>query len=395
MNVLVSVDALFYRTRDGEVWSKTIYSYLFWKRYLDVFENVHIIARVKDAEYNEVREFLKCSGDNVTFIALPFVQGTKDPLKYIFSIPMSFFIGRKASREVNCAIVRLPSIYGFAVLSAFKLRRKPFAIEIVVNPQNLQVMNFIMRKIVTYLLKRNALLANGVSYVTKESLQKDFPSRARKYGESDRYFEAYYSSIDLMDSYFSESRDYMDHADAYSLIHTSNQMNDYTKGQKTVIKTVKLLADRGHDVYVTFLGDGILKEEYKQYANQLGISDRVVFAGLLSSPDKVRNELLKSDIFIFPTLGEGLPRSVIEAMAVGLPCLASPVDGIPELLESPYLIAPDDAEGYARKIEELLNSPQKLNLMSKKNINKAKEYRYDILSERRKSFYTKLRKISR
>ena len=46
MNVLVAVDAQLFMTPDGKVWSKTIYGYDFWKRYLDVFETVKVVSRL-------------------------------------------------------------------------------------------------------------------------------------------------------------------------------------------------------------------------------------------------------------------------------------------------------------------------------------------------------------
>ena len=60
-------------------------------------------------------------------------------------------------------------------------------------------------------------------------------------------------------------------------------------------------------------------------AKDLGIDDFVEFTGLLASASEVRQKLKDSDMYVFPTLAEGLPRGIIEAMAVGLPCISSPV----------------------------------------------------------------------
>lgn len=128
-------------------------------------------------------------------------------------------------------------------------------------------------------------------------------------------------------------------------------------------------------------------------AESLGIGDKVQFTGFLSSSDEVRSKLLEADLFIFPTKAEGLPRAIIEAMAVGLPCLSTPVNGIPELLPSRYMFNPMDVEGFTMEVERLIKHPEEMSQMSQTNVNKARNYEYDKLNERRRIFYTKLKKL--
>ena len=81
-------------------------------------------------------------------------------------------------------------------------------------------------------------------------------------------------------------------------------------------------------------------------------------------------------------------------MAVGLPCISTPVDGIPELLPADCLILPMDTEGFVKKIIALLNAPECLNEMSKQNVSKAKDYEESILQHRRDIFYDRLKKLA-
>ena len=94
---------------------------------------------------------------------------------------------------------------------------------------------------------------------------------------------------------------------------------------------------------------------------------------------------------VFPSKSEGLPRTIIEAMAVGLPCIASNVGGLPELLDKEYLFAPTDVQGIVEKICYLINNPQELENMSKKNIANVKQYSSDLLMKRRIAFYENLK----
>ena len=77
-------------------------------------------------------------------------------------------------------------------------------------------------------------------------------------------------------------------------------------------------------------------------------------------------------------------------MAVGLPCISSPVDGIPELLSNDYLIECNNVEEYTKKIEYLINHWDKMIDISKENYKKSKKYSKDILDEKRTNFYKKI-----
>ncbi|MDO4990728.1 MAG: glycosyltransferase family 4 protein, partial [Eubacteriales bacterium] len=86
--------------------------------------------------------------------------------------------------------------------------------------------------------------------------------------------------------------------------------------------------------------------------------------------------------------------TVIEAMAVGLPCISTPVAGIPELLEPEDMIAPTDVEGFADRIIDLLSDPETMEKKSARNIAKAKEYSDEQLQNKRNAFYGKLRLLA-
>ena len=103
--------------------------------------------------------------------------------------------------------------------------------------------------------------------------------------------------------------------------------------------------------------------------------------------------MIDSDILIFPTIGEGLPRTVIEAMAVGLPCLSTAVNGIPELLDEEFLVGQQDVVGFAKKTIELLADEKNYRNASQKNVLKAAEYEHSLLQQRRNEFYLKLNKM--
>lgn len=392
MNVLIYADAHLYKTKDGRVWTKTVYGYEFWKRYLNTFESIIVIARMQQVNDEKTENFLESSGPRVSFIGLPMVRGTKNKWGYIAEFSKIVKIVQYSVEKVDCAIFRVPATMGYIVLYYYMKMRKPFSLEIVANPSNASG-NRIERKIMENYLRKVVKKANGVSYVTQYNLQKLFPSNATIHGESDLYFESYYSSIDLKEDYFSKPRDYTNHEGSFRIIHVANNMNNDVKGQRVVIDVTRRLKELGYDVQTYIIGDGTKRGEYEEYARMSGLNNVVYFLGIFSSPKEVRNWLLNSDLFLFPSKAEGLPRSVIEAMAVGLPCISTPVDGIPELLPEEYLVMPTDIEGFTQKIIELIDDTERLNEMSKRNIDKAREYEQSILQKRRDCFYSKLKNL--
>jgi glycosyltransferase involved in cell wall biosynthesis len=300
----------------------------------------------------------------------------------------------KASMNSDCAIIRLPSLSATFVEMVYEFIKKPYAIEVVADPKNAYAEKPLAAKFLSFLLRRACLHANGVSYVTQFALQKEYPCQARMQSiPTSKYFESYYSSIILRPCFFAGPKNYGPMNNTIRLIHTANNINNDVKGHDVVIKVVKKLVDEGIDATVTFIGDGDRRKALELMAQNFGIGDKIHFTGFLSSPEEVREKLLSADLFIFPTKAEGLPRAVIEAMAVGLPCLSTPVNGIPELLPSQYMFDPLDVEGFADAISHLIQHPEELTEMSKVNIIKAREYEYDKLNKRRCEFYGKLKKL--
>jgi glycosyltransferase involved in cell wall biosynthesis len=134
------------------------------------------------------------------------------------------------------------------------------------------------------------------------------------------------------------------------------------KGQETAIRAVAELKIRGTDVACWIAGiERQGRQEYGQHLRslvaELGVSDRVRFLGFRpDGPDLLR----AADFLLLPSTNEGLPLSIVEAQASGVPVLAAPTAGIPEVIadgETGFLIPAEDANGYANCIETLLHNP--------------------------------------
>src|ERR1043166_5635017 len=104
------------------------------------------------------------------------------------------------------------------------------------------------------------------------------------------------------------------------------------KAPDVLIRAVAQCVAAGFDLTLHVVGDGKHRPELEQLASALGVSDRVIFLGLLPAGAAVRERLDRSDLFVLASRCEGLPRAMVEAMARSLPCIGSTIGGIPELL---------------------------------------------------------------
>jgi colanic acid/amylovoran biosynthesis glycosyltransferase len=127
------------------------------------------------------------------------------------------------------------------------------------------------------------------------------------------------------------------------------------KAHAVLLEAVALLAERGIDAGATVVGDGSLLPALRRRAAGLGLDGRVRFAGTISQ-DRIRDYYAAADVFCLPSLGEGVPVVLMEAMAMELPVVASRVMGVPELVEdgvSGLLVPPARPDLLADALERL------------------------------------------
>lgn len=390
MKALVLYELHFYRDRNGEYWSKRVVDYKFLDRYLNVFERISICARVSQIEQND-GTMMKVSGPNVSFVDLPDTMGISETLPKLSIMKR---ILKKAIKEHDAIILRVPSMLTILLYHEIKKAGIPYSADVALSGTNMiPKKGFIWdraNKLIDKRLKKICMEANGVSYVTEHVLQQAYPCRAMKEPDNPDYFTGSFSTIELNDEdFFPCNWIENDKPDRFILVHCG-YMDDDRKCHANVIRAVKKVIDRGFNVEIRFIGDGALRKSHEALASELGIADYCKFYGLITNKDKVLSELRKCHLFVFPTKAEGLPRSVLEAMAQGLPCISSPVDGVPELISDDCLVDWWDIDGYADKICEFLSDWSKMIQVGNRNYNKALEYHNDILKQKRRSFYQKL-----
>jgi glycosyltransferase involved in cell wall biosynthesis len=130
------------------------------------------------------------------------------------------------------------------------------------------------------------------------------------------------------------------------------------KGHKYLIDAAAELIPEYPKLHFLLAGDGILREELVAHTNTLGIQNHVHFLG---NRKEIPELLAGSDYFVLPSLWEGLPLALIEAMASGLPIVATNVSGSKQVMidgQTGLLVPPGDSHELALALRQLISQPQ-------------------------------------
>ena len=128
------------------------------------------------------------------------------------------------------------------------------------------------------------------------------------------------------------------------------------------------------------------KENLEKLALELGVSDRFHLLGYRTDMPEI---MACADVFAMPSLREGMPRAVLEAMDLGLPCVGSDTRGIRDLVKQDggVLCPPSDSATFADALRKLQNDPALRKSMGERNRDRAKDYSYEIVRSELKSIY--------
>jgi glycosyltransferase involved in cell wall biosynthesis len=266
----------------------------------------------------------------------------------------------------------------------------------------------LFRAVATKSLKKQCARASAVSYVTEFALQRRYPAGQDRFvvavsdaelnplsfSSSPRVFTANHSSTDLGTGAYADTPQ----------LHTSpakprllfiGSLEQMYKGPDVLLNAVALLKQRGVPVRLAIVGDGRHRLELEQLSRSLELSQQVAFYGELPAGTAICEQLDWASLFVLPSRTEGLPRVLVEAMARALPCIATTVGGIPELLAKEDMVPPNHAGALADKIHEVISSPERMNAMSARNLARAQEFRPELLQQRRTEFYRFLHDVTR
>jgi len=222
-----------------------------------------------------------------------------------------------------------------------------------------------------------------VLYVSNEFLQKRYPTSAKyQCGCSN-------VKIDNLDERILEQRlAFIDNWDGRVLrVATTAAVDVKYKGQEYVLRALYKLKKSGKtNIHYYLLGGGS-PVYLKGLVSRYGLEDQVHFMGIVPH-DEVFAMLDKMHIYIQPSLQEGLPRAMVEAMSRGLMCIGAKTAAIPELIEQQFVTRRKSSEDIAGILEAV--TKEQLIEQAKRNFNEAKSYEEGKLNARRREFFDKI-----
>lgn len=139
------------------------------------------------------------------------------------------------------------------------------------------------------------------------------------------------------------------------------------KGVPELLAAARILAERGRAFHLTLIGGGTLLERSRAEVSASGLSDRVCLTGWIDNA-ALPERLSHADVFVLPSHAEGMPNSLIEAMASGLPAIATPVGAIRDTLEDGVagtIVPVGDAEALAAAMLKYCDHPSIIDAQSR------------------------------
>ncbi len=138
------------------------------------------------------------------------------------------------------------------------------------------------------------------------------------------------------------------------------------KGLPILFASLASLKAKNYQVTLTLLGDGEDRQYLEHLAAEMGVDDRVAFGGFVDQ-GTIAQALRDSDIFVLPSFAEGIPVALMEAMAIGIPVIATYVGGVAELVidqQTGLMAYPSDPVGLAAAIARYVDDPDFCRIIS-------------------------------
>jgi glycosyltransferase involved in cell wall biosynthesis len=353
------------------------FPYQAWQRYLSAFGEVRVIARRETLDQEGLPAWANSSAGNRVSFRLHDTKGVGP-----FLNPSLRSNVKSEVAQADAVIARLPSEIGLRSVHYAERFRKPWAVEVVGCAWD-AFWNYgsplarVYAPILFWRMRRIVSRAPYALYVTSEFLQGRYPCRGRTVSASNVQIPRVASKPKR---YYPRKR----HQELVFGFIGSLQCR--YKGLHVAMRALSKARGELGAIRLRILGRGE-RRSWIRMAKRLGLDDSISFEGTRPGGQGIFNWLDEIDIFLQPSLQEGLPRTVLEAMSRGLAVLASSAGGTKEVLDREAIHPPGNAEELAGHLRCAGEDYTWLRQQGRRNLEKARSYTNDILEARRRDFW--------
>ena len=370
---------------NGNYYTGSAFSQAVFDRYLQVFDHITLLMRKADVDPDDTETLSRMNKLNAERIDVVILPNLTASIKNYLSLKL-----RREFRKIVIAnitpdravIIRAPSSSGTIAAKHCRKIGKPYLAEAVGCPWDSLWNHSLRGKLLaakSWLQMRFCMKhASRAVYVTDEFLQRRYPTRGKS---------APISDVELRpaDGAVLEKRlEKIARHDGRTVIGTAAAVNVAFKGQRFVIEALARLKAQGRTDFEYRLAGGGDSSRLRALAEKRGVSDQVVFEGSLPH-DRMFDWLDGLDLYIQPSLQEGMPRALIEAMSRALPAFGSRIGGMPELLGGSAIFPAKDTAAIADMLAAL--GKDSMSAMARANFARAADFEKAKLEKRRFDFY--------
>jgi glycosyltransferase involved in cell wall biosynthesis len=364
------------RSPDGAFWVASGFGHDYWSNVLGAPLPSTLVVRSEDIA-DEPAAAARLDGELVDVVALP-------PLRLAPSLPLDVvraLVILWRHDLPGIPVLRFPGITPSLVLLVTVLRRRRYAVQVVGDPIDVafragvggrpgRIAGVAQWAILRFACRRAAVCA----YVTQGYLQRRYPPGPRATSLA-------VSNVVLGTP--QEGSAARVRGGSVRRLVTVASLDQPYKRVDLLVEALALLRAEGWDVDLDIVGGGRLLGEIDEQCRRLGIDQHVERHGSVD-PGRVRELLRRADLFVLCSDTEGLPRALVEAMAEGLPCVASEVGGVPELLGPEARFEPGSLVGLVGALRRFLVSPTLRELAATRNLERATNFSPVAMGEARR-----------
>lgn len=371
------VHDLVFKIKDSKRYSSTGMPEKYFDRFFDAgFGSVNILSRVSSYNHSEDTGYsiiekrrVKLSKVNISNYISMF------SIRYIRSVIQEI-------KRADILVTNVPSITGIFVLIINLFVKKPFSLEVAADYDQFSTkkggvfVSIIMKPLLKFFSKK----AVSAIYVSNYLRQK-YPCKG----------------VSLVSSNVNISVDKNNRKSPRNApFRKKDKINigfvgaiNSRKGIHAILDCAIYLKKSGYDNFIFHLVGGHFDGDWRAESRERKLGQNITFHGL-NTTEKVRGFYSFFDLYVQPSITEGIPRATIEAMSYGLPVIATELPGFKEVLPSNALIASSDGFLLANKIIEVISSSELYNNYSLHNFEKSVNFDYAVLHKRRVGFYKRL-----